>query len=327
MSVDGDSIGNGNSGNSGNGNAQRKAAKQGGLFGGFMRALRPGAANGSSLSGIGNGANGSASLHGAATSGDGRSGSGSGGGRHHKGSEPLTLYDAFGEFFGIEDLGGDNCYRCDRCKKLQRAHKRLRTLATPPLLCVHLKRFRFGFGATASGSCKASDKITFPVRGLTLDLFGAPPVVSGGGHDGPPASGAGYDLVSVVCHHGGSLTSGHYTAYVRAGGGGEAGDRSGCLGSGGSGQWYHVDDARVTPVHEATVLSCEAYVLFYERQQDAEHLLHRARTFDAIHRHRMRLSSDKVLIPLWTSFGSSAHAFCLLLPCHLLVAQPMCFVD
>ena len=31
----------------------------------------------------------------------------------------FTLYDALGEFFSIEDLGGDDCYRCERCKTLQ----------------------------------------------------------------------------------------------------------------------------------------------------------------------------------------------------------------
>ena len=33
--------------------------------------------------------------------------------------EGLNLYDALGEFFAVEELGGDDCYRCERCKGLQ----------------------------------------------------------------------------------------------------------------------------------------------------------------------------------------------------------------
>lgn len=236
-------------------------------------------------------------------------------------------YDALGEFFSVEDLGGDNCYRCERCQTLQRATKRLRTLSLPAVLPLHLKRFRFG--ATAR---KASERIVFPLTDLSLSPFVAPAVGSashassqrgggGGGHaskrtaahgvrrggssssddeeeeanpnstqhDGADADGDGatvgstlalYDLAAIVCHHGATLHSGHYTAYVC--------DSSRCEGGrrDGNERWYHIDDSRVSMVSAEQVAAAEAYVLFYERRQSSAHTQHRERTLKAIGEHR-----------------------------------------
>ena len=94
---------------------------------------------------------------------------------------------------------------------------------------------------------------------------------------GGAASGAEYDLVSVVAHHGSSLTSGHYTAYVRGGG-----DR-----------WFHLDDSRVSPVSADTVLACEAYVLFYERKQSPSHAQHRRQIMSAISKHQSLIKQQQ----------------------------------
>jgi ubiquitin carboxyl-terminal hydrolase 16/45 len=79
--------------------------------------------------------------------------------------------------------------------------------------------------------------------------------------------------------HGGSLRSGHYTAYVKV-------RSSACQlqhrqdipellktlpedvnaveAEGGS--WYHVSDSSVSLASEDQVQSCQAYILFYERK-------------------------------------------------------------
>ena len=288
---------NGNGGGNGNGNP-RKAQRQhsGGLFSGLMRTvvpsvLRPGTSGGTPR-------------------GPGQDGAGGGGGGglhssrggllHGAKNGEFSVYDAMGEFFSVEDLGGENCYRCEKCKNLQKARKHLRTLSLPPILTLHLKRFRYGLGAK-----KASDKIAFPLVGLDLDAFAAPTrddsrasnshshttmkggdeqsssppspeaIHGGPGGGGPSASGSEYDLVALIAHHGSSLTSGHYTAYVRVGPAGT--DRA---------QWYHCDDSKVTPVSAETVLSSEAYVLFYERRQSESHVMHRRRIIKAIKEHQ-----------------------------------------
>lgn len=66
-------------------------------------------------------------------------------------------------------------------------------------------------------------------------------------------SGATYNLVSCVTHHGKSPQGGHYTADVRQP----------------SGEWLRFDDERVGAVREADVLGQEAYLLFYVRADGA----------------------------------------------------------
>jgi hypothetical protein len=172
-----------------------------------------------------------------------------------------------------QDLGGEDCYKCEQCKTLQRARKHLRTLSLPPILPLHLKRFRYGAAAR-----KGTDRVTFPLTGLSLDAFSSVATGRGGGRGGSAVGGesgggaaqtttAVYDLVAVIAHHGASLSSGHYTAYVRGGGGD-------C--------WHHVDDSRVAVVSEEAVLASEAYVLFYEKRQEPAHAEHRARVIRSI---------------------------------------------
>lgn len=59
-----------------------------------------------------------------------------------------------------------------------------------------------------------------------------------------------YDLVGVVVHHGHSVSSGHYTAFVL----------------GGTGQWLTCDDSHVASVREQVVLKQQAYLLMYARR-------------------------------------------------------------
>ena len=62
-----------------------------------------------------------------------------------------------------------------------------------------------------------------------------------------------YVLTGVSVHEG-SMSGGHYTAYVREGV--DADSRGG---------WYFCSDAKVSRAAEKDVLGSEAYLLFYER--------------------------------------------------------------
>ena len=75
-------------------------------------------------------------------------------------------------------------YYCEKCKSRQNGRKTLKLLEAPPLLTVHIKRFRFGGMAK-----KASDHVAFPLDGLDVSAYCAE------GVDGP----AEYDLEAVVC--------------------------------------------------------------------------------------------------------------------------------
>eukprot|EP00937_MAST-01D_sp_MAST-1D-sp2_P007580 g7580.t1 len=56
------------------------------------------------------------------------------------------------------------------------------------------------------------------------------------------------ELFAVINHHG-TLMSGHYTAFVQAGG-----------------QWFKCDDQWVSCATEAEVLQSQGYLLFYARR-------------------------------------------------------------
>ena len=157
-----------------------------------------------------------------------------------------SLADCLEAFFATEHLSGDEQYKCGKCKSLQDCHKSLKLLHLPPVLALQLKRFR-NMGGVGR---KASDAISFPLTGLDLT-----PHYAAAQSD----QSYEYELVAVVTHHGTSLSSGHYTAYVRG------------LDSSRPEQWYHKDDAKTTAVSAEDVQRAEAYLLFYRRTASTEH--------------------------------------------------------
>jgi ubiquitin carboxyl-terminal hydrolase 36/42 len=65
-----------------------------------------------------------------------------------------------------------------------------------------------------------------------------------------------YDLYGVLVHVGHSVHSGHYYCFVRAG----------------NGLWHKCDDTSVGQCSERSVLSQNAYILFYIRRNPRHHL-------------------------------------------------------
>lgn len=106
----------------------------------------------------------------------------------------------------------------------------------PMVLVLQLKRFSYG-----NSGGKISKQIAFPLQ-LALPLT-----------DDSTTTEAKYELFGVVVHHGSSVHSGHYIAYVRAP----------------SGQWCEMDDSSVSVVSVQRVLAVQAYMLFYTRSDIA----------------------------------------------------------
>ena len=71
-----------------------------------------------------------------------------------------------------------------------------------------------------------------------------------------------YRLVGVV-EHLGTMTGGHYVAYVRAAKIGGRQQQSSGLKS-----WFYASDGQVKEASLEEVLNCKAYILFYERVAD-----------------------------------------------------------
>ncbi|XP_052228365.1 ubiquitin carboxyl-terminal hydrolase 20-like isoform X1 [Dreissena polymorpha] len=155
----------------------------------------------------------------------------------------ITLQDCLAAFFSADELKGDNMYSCEKCKKLRNGLKFSKVLELPEVLCIHLKRFRHEFY-----SSKISTYVTFPLANLEMKHYL---------HKEHSNAVTTYDLLAVICHHGSAgdehYSGGHYTAYCQ---------------NVVTEQWYEYDDQYVTEVDVSQVINCEAYVLFYRKQND-----------------------------------------------------------
>ena len=121
-------------------------------------------------------------------------------------------------------------WKCPRCQVAKPAVKVMSMWRAPPVLCLHLKRFKMDFVTRE----KLNTLVSFP------EVLNVAEFVAG---DELPKSD--YQLVGV-CNHVGGLSGGHYTAYCKVGG-----------------VWYDLDDRSAAPVSESSIVSPSAYVLYY----------------------------------------------------------------
>lgn len=180
----------------------------------------------------------------------------------------MTLSDvqsAFKRFARAEAL--DSGYKCEKCGKVGRATKQSRLASIPPILTLHLKRFRYGdrvapaapaptrrscrsevsqllgsndYSTGKSGSAKIEGHIKFDM------FFDLKPYLTDELREKPGKHFC--RLFAVIVHAGKNSHSGHYVAYVR---------------NIGKNEWWKMDDSRVTAVTPEEVMQAEAYMLFY----------------------------------------------------------------
>lgn len=156
-------------------------------------------------------------------------------------------------------LDGDNQYFCKKCGAKTCVSKRMFFKELPECLCLQLKRDATGHTREHLAkpdsedpgqsnkqdiSQKVGHRMTFA---KTLDIRGLCV-------EGPQAMDTEYTLAGVLCHHGNTLNSDHYTAYVRA------------VNSPDTETWYRrkgelVYDATLDDVQRRK----DAYMLFYTR--------------------------------------------------------------
>ncbi|KAL6856952.1 hypothetical protein ACP4OV_018334 [Aristida adscensionis] len=117
----------------------------------------------------------------------------------------------------------------------------------PPVLTVHLMRFRWEEGK----SYKKSGHVSFE-ENLDVRTFVDPSLQD--------KDNSTYRLVGVVEHIGDNLAGGHYVAYVRP-------SHQQSM-SNGSSSWIRASDQNIKVVSLGNVLECEAYLIFYERMDD-----------------------------------------------------------
>lgn len=158
-------------------------------------------------------------------------------GAERDGKKPVTLQSCMECFLDEEKLDKDDMWYCPKCKVHRQATKKLDLWRLPDVLVVHLKRFSF----SRLWREKLDTTVEFPHDGLDLSSF----LKANAGKEKYV-----YDLYGVSNHYG-STGGGHYTAFAK-------------LPS--SGQWYHFDDSRVSPVDVEDVKTQAAYLLFYQRR-------------------------------------------------------------
>lgn len=176
-----------------------------------------------------------------------------------------SLSSALESFTMVENI--DAKLKCEGCNEEVSVEKQLMLDQTPSIAAFHLKRFK----TVGNNSVEKIDKhINFP---LELDL--QPYTILNENNN----ASLKYDLYAVVVHNGTSSDSGHYFCFVRT-----APDT-----------WHKLDDSMVTKVSEGTVLSQEAYILFYAQQGTPWFSSFAESTIPCLNLSRMNTSPKSVL--------------------------------
>eukprot|EP01083_Nonionella_stella_P092178 257938_1 len=150
--------------------------------------------------------------------------------------KPVELSECLDAYCIKETLSDADAWYCSKCKKHQKATKKLDLWKVPDICIIHLKRFQ----QVGEFREKIESQVNFPLSGLDLSQW----------ITDPQSDGAVYDLYAVSNHSGG-LGGGHYTAYAL---------------NPVSQKWYMYDDSSTYPVGDDKlddIVSSSAYVLFY----------------------------------------------------------------
>eukprot|EP01080_Neovahlkampfia_damariscottae_P012582 gene12582-6402_t len=153
----------------------------------------------------------------------------------------IHLNDCIRSFFLPEYLDTSNRYKCTNCNSLQNCIKKFSVIKIPEVLCIQIKRFNHNYLFES----KVTTSVEFSLELDLLDFFKCSE--SNEEYNFIPNK-TKYNLISVINHHG-SILGGHYTCYSKH-----------------QDSWYLCNDASISIASVKEVLSSEAYVLFYEKQ-------------------------------------------------------------
>lgn len=140
-------------------------------------------------------------------------------------------------FLRPENMSGESKWKCPRCKQYRDAVKKIDIWKLPPLLIIHLKRFKY-HGLWRD---KINTNVDYPIEDLNLDKF----VISNENR-----KAKSYRLYAMS-NHSGTLDGGHYTALCRH-----------FIFN----KWFRFDDTNVAEVNDLSILkSSSSYILFYSQ--------------------------------------------------------------
>ncbi|UJR31273.1 hypothetical protein I4U23_018773 [Adineta vaga] len=173
------------------------------------------------------------------------------------GDQDITLQQCLELFIKPEVLGPDDKWYCPHCKEHIQAEKRMSIWRLPPILIVHLKRFKYNHCSSSSYMSNTREKIDttvkFPIHDLNMT-----PYCSSASEQTNNTTQCRYDLYGIVNHRG-SAWFGHYTSYARL----LANNDSAKTEIG----WRQFDDTRVSSLTNVKdLIRSDAYVLFYRHR-------------------------------------------------------------
>ncbi|KAK2908129.1 ubiquitin carboxyl-terminal hydrolase 1 isoform X1 [Channa argus] len=121
--------------------------------------------------------------------------------------ELKTLKWAIAQFASVERIVGEDKYFCETCHHYTEAERSLLFDKTPEVITIHLKRFSANSLELDpyAGLSKVNTPLQTPLT-LSLEEWCTGPSSTAGQH---------YQLFAVVMHSGVTISSGHYTAYIR----------------------------------------------------------------------------------------------------------------
>ncbi|XP_040896883.1 ubiquitin carboxyl-terminal hydrolase 1 [Toxotes jaculatrix] len=121
--------------------------------------------------------------------------------------ELKTLKWAIAQFASVERIVGEDKYFCETCCHYAEAERSLLFDKTPEVITIHLKRFSANSLELDpyAGLSKVNTPLQTPLT-LSLEEWCTRPSSTKGQH---------YQLFAVVMHSGITISSGHYTAYIR----------------------------------------------------------------------------------------------------------------
>ncbi|GAA5864385.1 hypothetical protein JCM8547_005806 [Rhodosporidiobolus lusitaniae] len=158
-----------------------------------------------------------------------------------KGTVCETVRGCLESFTSPEKLPSE--YDCAACGPgVPSANKRLSLKSLPNVLCIQLKRFEH-----TSTSSKLDAPVQYPLKLDMAPFLSSNIDYPAAAKSNPLNVSSKYNLTSVVAHEG-TLSQGHYTAYVR-----------------GIDDYWAVDDDKVRRVRISDVLAAKAYLLVYSR--------------------------------------------------------------
>jgi len=167
----------------------------------------------------------------------------------------------------------DSGYKCESCGAVGRATKQSRLASIPPILTLHLKRFRYGTEAQTSTFAAAGQGGRRSNRSELSQLLGSgtPDFYAGKSGSAKIEGHSRFEqildlrpylteelqsqhskmfcrLFAVIVHAGQNSHSGHYIAYVR---------------NIVKNEWWKMDDSRIAAASVQEVMNAEAYMLLY----------------------------------------------------------------